>query len=403
VEWPCKRGIQVTPYFVHIGWNQIKIDLVVITDRRPHSLSRLFNSIGHGVYLGDHVDLTIHMEQTSDRVTRMFVNSFSWSQGTKRLRHRIRKGGLMPAIVESWYPSSNDNYGVILEDDIEVSPLFYTWIKYNILHYRYSKRDTGYDRIYGISLYSPRNLELLPEGRIEFDPNDVLLPNDFSPRTPYASQVPCSWGAVYFPEHWREFHHYLTTRLMDLHHSKRLKIHVPNSRSERWKKSWKKYFIEMVYLRAYVMVYPNFQDFESFSTNHLEFGTHIRHERAQVALDSFVVPLMQRNTILSQLPDHRLPRFDELPMMDLWGDLMTHDEMETVAATWHRAVSVCARWPSNHFNPQDMLCPFDTVDGVDSLDVATMTTPDIDYEHLDDQFKDLESNWDRILATQPLA
>lgn len=308
----------------------------------------------------------------------------------------------MPAIVESWYPSSNDNYGVILEDDIEVSPLFYTWIKYNILHYRYSKRDMGYDRIYGISLYSPRNLELLPEGRIEFDPNDVLLPSDFSPRTPYASQVPCSWGAVYFPEHWREFHHYLTTRLMDIRHSQRLHIHVPNSRSERWKKSWKKYFIEMVYLRAYVMVYPNFQAFESFSTNHLEFGTHIKHERAQVALDSFVVPLMQRNTILSQLPDHRLPRFDELPMMDLWGDLMTHDEMEKVAATWHQAVSMCARWPSNHFNPQDMLCPFDDVDSVDSLDVAAMTTSEIDYEHLDDQVKDLESDWGhlRILSSQ---
>ncbi|ORZ06065.1 hypothetical protein BCR42DRAFT_337439 [Absidia repens] len=446
------------------SWNQINIDLVVITDRRPHSLSRLFNSIGHSNYLGDKVDLTIHMEQSADRVTRMFVNSFSWNHGTKQLRHRIRKGGLMPAIIESWYPSDNDNYGVILEDDIEVSPLFYTWIKYNILHYRYSKSNRdSYQWIYGISLYSPRNLELMPEGRIEFDPNDNLLPGNFPPRTPYGSQVPCSWGAVYFPEHWREFHQYLTSRLLDLQAKPpRLNIHVPNSRSERWKKSWKKYFIEMVYLRAYVMVYPNFQDFESFSTNHLEFGTHIKHDRAQTALDSFVVPLMQRDTLISQLPDHQLPTFEKLPMLDLWGRLMSHETMDTVASEWHQKVSACTRRrPHERFNPQDLLCPFPLTnsnsqsietssttikkkqnktvltrhmlehveyvtvhydeqqdqdrgndnsggggslvpdmnawdDMPEPLDVATMTTSASDHEYEDDEYKDLEENWESL-------
>lgn len=440
----------------------MKVDLVVITDRRPHSLSRLLNSIGHSKYLGDKVDLTIHTEQSADRVTRMFVNSFYWEHGAKIIRHRIRKGGLMPAIIESWYPSDNNHYGVILEDDIEVSPLFYAWAKYNILHYRYNHDNAeAYPWIYGVSLYSPRNLELMPEGRISFDPNDVLLPADYPPRTPYASQVPCSWGAVYFPEHWREFHQYLTSRLLDLDSSHpRLNIFVPGSRSERWKKSWKKYYIEMVYLRAYVMVYPNFQDFESFSTNHLEFGTHIKHDRAQGAIDSFVVPLMQRDTLISQLPNERLPSIDQLPFMDLWGKLMTHEEMDDVAASWHQHVSACTRRQSyDRFDPQDMLCPFPidhttaskptpaittkkkpvktppktkhmverieyvtvyldehqqhdngTTDdpGVifdmdiwderpEPLDVASMTTSASDHDHEDDEFKDLEENWGALI------
>ncbi|KAI8341988.1 hypothetical protein BC941DRAFT_346263, partial [Chlamydoabsidia padenii] len=437
-------------------WNQVKIDVVVITDRRPHSLSRLLNSIRHTNYLGDKVDLTIHMEQSADRVTRMFVNSFHWEQGTKTTHHRIRKGGLMPAIIESWYPKDNNNYGVILEDDIEVSPLFYAWTKYNILHYRYNRNNAkAYPWMYGISLYSPRNLELMPEGRISFDPNDVLLPANFTTRTPYASQVPCSWGAAYFPEHWREFHQYLTNRILDLESSHpRLHIYVPNSRSERWKKSWKKYFIEMVYLRAYVMIYPNFQDFESFSTNHLEFGTHIKHDRAQGAIDSFVVPLMQRDTVIDQLPNQRLPSFDQLPMMDLWGHLMTHQEMDDIAANWHRHVSACTRrQPHDRFDAHDMLCPFhinhakndnitttttkkktikplaktkhmlehieyvtvyldeqqggdrnDSLVDMDTweemptpLDVATMTTSASDHEHEDDEFRDLEENWDVLL------
>ncbi|ORX50493.1 hypothetical protein DM01DRAFT_263197 [Hesseltinella vesiculosa] len=342
-------------------WNKIKVELVVITDRRPHSLSRLLSSLREAKYLGDRVDLAIHMDQTADKVTRMLVHSFRWIHGNTDLRHRIRKGGLMPAIVESWFPSSNDHYGVLLEDDIEVSPLFYVWIKYNILHYRYDPLfSNGRSWIYGISLYSPRNLELKPQGRVAFDPNDELLPSGYPARSPYASQVPCSWGAVYFPEHWREFHQYLTARLQDLDSPvPQLNTTVPQSRSNRWKKSWKKYFIELVYLRGYVMVYPNFQDFESFSTNHLEFGTHIKHTRAKSAVASFVVPLMRNDTIFSQLPDNRLPFFVELPMIDLWGNLRTHPQLYHTGVQWQRHVSACAPPSFIRFDPQDLLCPFD--------------------------------------------
>lgn len=42
----------------------------------------------------------------------------------------------MAAIVESWYPYGNDSYGLLLEDDVELSPLFYAWIKMSILKYR---------------------------------------------------------------------------------------------------------------------------------------------------------------------------------------------------------------------------------------------------------------------------
>ncbi len=45
--------------------------------------------------------------------------------------------GLLPAVVESWYPNSNHSYGLLLEDDVELSPLFYAWIKMTILRYRW--------------------------------------------------------------------------------------------------------------------------------------------------------------------------------------------------------------------------------------------------------------------------
>lgn len=345
----------------NLDWNQVRIKLVVITDRRPHSLSRLLQSAAKSTFLGDQVDLTVHMEQSADRVTRMLVNSFMWRQGQKMIRHRIRKGGLMPAIVESWYPSNDDEYAVLLEDDIEVSPLFYVWSKYAILKYRYSGNSEAYRLMYGISLYAPRNLELVPAGRVTFDPNSVLLPAGYADHTPYASQVPCSWGGVYFPEHWREFHAYLVTRLNDLNlpkdHQERL-ISVPGSRSDKWKKSWKKYFIEMVYLRASVMLYPNFQHFEAFSTNHVEFGTHVKSEKRQSVIGTFMVPLMQRDTILSQLPNQTLPLFEDLPVLDLWGQLQSLEILETIAAKYHAHISTCPR-TFGTFDPQEFFCRVD--------------------------------------------
>ncbi|KAG0180890.1 hypothetical protein DFQ29_009899 [Apophysomyces sp. BC1021] len=354
-------------------WHSMNINLVVVTDRRPHALSRLLQSLSRSHLLGDKVDLTIQMEQSADSVTQSLVNSFVWRHGDKLVRHRIKKGGLMPAIIESWYPKDRHDYAVILEDDVEVSPFFYTWAKYSILQYRYSGNLKASQLMYGVSMYSPRNIELLPQGRRPWNAEKVLSPR-YPSHMPYVSQVPCSWGAVYFPEHWREFHTYLTARLEDEKNEHLLNITVPRSRSVRWKKSWKKYFIELVYLRAYVMLYPNFQRFESFSTNHLEFGTHVKKERRHKTIDTFLVPLMQRNTILAQLPDHRLPSFEHLPVLDLWGRLVNHEHLEYKGALLHRKISACSRI-YGQFDPEDLLCPMQrTEDEIAQAQLAANVT-----------------------------
>ncbi|KAF5347157.1 hypothetical protein D9758_011092 [Tetrapyrgos nigripes] len=176
--------------------------------------------------------------------------------------------------------------------------MFYAWSKLTILRYR------TYPNLFGVSLYQPKNVELHASGRKAFKLSDVV-PSHI-PDSPYLSQIPCSWGAVYFPRHWREFHNYIALRLSELSQSSALSssspflplktIIVPDVRSNRWTKSWKKYFIEFVYLRGYTMLYPSFPDYLSLSTNHHELGVHVTTSVSS-RKQEFEVPLMSTQAL----------------------------------------------------------------------------------------------------------
>ncbi|KAI7830267.1 hypothetical protein BC939DRAFT_392954 [Gamsiella multidivaricata] len=311
------------------NWNTPEVKLVVITNNRPGSCIRLLRSLSHAHYLNDRVSLTLNMDAEADRVTLQMAGSFQWDFGEKFMRHRVRRGGLMLAVVEAWYPQGNDEYAVLLEDDVEVSPLFYVWIKYNILKYRYSPDNYLYQRMFGVSMYSQKFVETHLAGRAPFNPEDIFIETpEYELRTPFLLQLPCSWGAVYFPEHWREFHEYVADRLLDIEWNKTSlqSVQIPNSRTNRWSNSWKKLFIEMIYMRGYVMLYPNFFNFTSFSTNHLEWGTHTKQQRNSAG--TFLVPLMtDSERLLDDLPNRRLPDWDSLPVLDLWANLATSAEL----------------------------------------------------------------------------
>ncbi|EJF64269.1 hypothetical protein DICSQDRAFT_101090 [Dichomitus squalens LYAD-421 SS1] len=319
------------------NWHVPQIELSVITDHRPYSLQRLLSSLANARYFGDQVDLRINIEQTADTGTLQLVNDHRWEHGSVFYHHRVAHAGLMAAVVESWYPKGNDTYGLLLEDDVEVSPLFYAWAKLSLLRYRYGQAESRSPNLYGISLYQQKNIELHPDGRHLFNARSTFEAAGLVyPNTPYLSQIPCSWGALYFPEHWREFHEYLVTRLnasvwpLD-------EVVVPGVRSNRWTRSWKKYFIELVYLRGYVMLYPNYADYMSLSTNHLEVGSHVRDIPIETYLRKkklFNLPLMplppatlprdlaiMPSTGLLELPEARLPDWHALPVLDLLGTI----------------------------------------------------------------------------------
>lgn len=124
---------------------------------------------------------------------------------------------------------------------------------------------------------------------------------------------------------------------------------VPNVRSNKWTKSWKKYFIELVYLRGYVMLYPNYEDFVSLSTNHLEVGSHVK-VRTKEKQDLFLLPLLQLPDVSSvrstgpgllELPYSNLPSWDRLPVLNLTGSLTTHEALVSDGRTRRTELMGC--------------------------------------------------------------
>ncbi|KAH1066760.1 hypothetical protein J1N35_031747 [Gossypium stocksii] len=318
------------------NWNRMRISVNIITQSRAPSLTRLLKSLSDAYYIEDEIPISFNMDSKVDEATIKLVDSFEWLHGPKTLRRRIIQGGLIRAVSESWYPSSDDDFGLLLEDDIEVSPYYYLWIKYALLAYHYDPQ-VSLPELSSISLYTPRLVEVVKE-RPRWNPTEFF--NRSHPNTPYLHQLPCSWGAVFFPKHWREFYVYMNMRFTE--DAKANPVQIPKSRTNGWQASWKKFLIDMMYLRGYVSLYPNFPNQASFSTNHMEPGAHIsakdnvvRHDKAD-----FEVPLLMED-FRTLLPNGKLPPASKLPSLNLFNQPVSLKGLKAAGAKLGQDVLPC--------------------------------------------------------------
>ena len=119
-------------------WHVPRVHVSVITHRRPASLSRLLRSLSSAHYLGDAVSLSFSIDAGADAQTLSLARTYPWAHGPRSATLRVRRGGLIAAVVESWFPEDERSYGLLLEDDIEVSPYFYVYLKLVLLGYVYA-------------------------------------------------------------------------------------------------------------------------------------------------------------------------------------------------------------------------------------------------------------------------
>jgi len=294
---------------------EANIRIEVIANKRLPSLQRLLTSLVQANFVGATVPLDIHLEAQEPEELLRYVVQFEWPFGPKQVHLRQSKGGLINAVLESWYPASMEEMAVILEDDVEVSPFFFLWILGILKQFKGSSSVDP--RFVGISLYTPRVGELkLPRPRYNF--TSLLLENDDVERKVFRFQLPCSWGALYFAQFWMELRDYVSVRLREGGEAGRFVI--PGSRSRGWSDSWKKFAIELFWSKGYYLVYPNLPKQSSFSTNHLEVGKHIGgSSKTHLPID-YTVPLVADASVLSStLMWSSKTRLESLPLLDIFG------------------------------------------------------------------------------------
>jgi hypothetical protein len=293
------------------------LTIAIISNNRLASLKRLMASLLRVENPNNRkIKIVFNLEASSEQPLVDFVYHFHWPFGDKSIKKRIKQGGLISAVTESWYPSSDRDYGILLEDDIEVSQYFLIWIEKNLDQIYAENVNWPNTRIIGISLYTPRVTET--QMRRPLNSSHITSVLSGHPHAPFMFQTPCSWGALYFPNPWREFLDYMQHRIEYI--SYQYPVMIPGSRTNGWSASWKKYLFELMWIKGYFLVYPNFPGEHSFSTNHLEVGEHItiaEDGRLSHSKQLFTVPLLESASYLDNLETHP---FRELPYLDLFGE-----------------------------------------------------------------------------------
>lgn len=263
------------------AWTKISIDVIVHAQpERSGSLIRLLTSLKNADYFSSNVPrLTIELPHDVEEPTKRFLSKFKWppsrSQGESSLltlRHRIPQHGLTAEensikFMESFWPADPMfAHVLVLSPQAELSPLYFHYLKFALLEYRYSyNRAVAQKDLLGISLDLP--ITYLNDST-EFTP-----PKSTSTKpSPFLWQAPNSNSALYFGDKWMELHDF-TARTMFSQHSSHPPTSLGNNYVSKTYPSWLEYVLKLASTRGYWTLYPHFESWDALSTIHTDLYT----------------------------------------------------------------------------------------------------------------------------------
>ena len=154
-------------------------------------------------YCGHTMPLHVWVDAGASEPVASYVASLEWPHGSLQVTDFGAMGQSM-GIRGMWtnVTALGDHHHVLpLEDDIEVSPLYYWWLLFAAARwgpFGDAELALRTRRIVGVSLYTPRLNEIAY-------PQAKWLPEAHTTGAAFLLQVPCSWGALFFGSAWREF------------------------------------------------------------------------------------------------------------------------------------------------------------------------------------------------------
>ncbi|TQS37386.1 hypothetical protein Golomagni_02143, partial [Golovinomyces magnicellulatus] len=314
------------------AWNKISVEVVIhLQQSATGSLVRLLESLKKADYFSSRPPhLTIELPHSIDDETARYLSNFKYpvmdvlrQDNFFTLHHRISQYNLTPEensirMMESFWPADPLNSHVlILSPNGDVSPIFFHYLKYSILEYKYSSRNAhSQDSLFGISLDFPSSYL---NGTAPFVPPQVNQ-REFSP---FLWQAPNSNACLYFSEKWIELHDFISRSLK----SQKNLLAPPVTKNENISKkfpSWLEFFYQLARLKGYHLLYPNFSNNLSLVTIHNDLNRlpeeyNQDHEFEDDPPSHTEYPLLTDS--LSSFQSHRkLPNFDEFPILSWDGE-----------------------------------------------------------------------------------
>lgn len=166
----------------------MKIAIVIPSFNRPQALQRLLNSLYNARYSED-VDLIFSIDFSGNDDVKIVAEKCMWRFGNKKIICHKNNLGLRQNILFCGDLTSEYDAIILLEDDLVVSPSFFTYAIKAASFY------DNNDKIAGISLYSYSVCEI---GNFRFYP--FLDEYDT-----YFIQWPSSWGQLWTRKQWISF------------------------------------------------------------------------------------------------------------------------------------------------------------------------------------------------------
>lgn len=310
--------------------------------------------------------LTIELPHDIDAPTSSFLQSFQWPPSTElntgnllTLHHRIPQHGLTREendirVLESFWPADRSaSHVLILSPQVELSPLFYHYLKYTLLEYKYSLSKALINpHLLGISLELPtmflNETSAFTPPLMNGSKSDALGTNVV---TPFLWQAPNSNAALYFGEKWTELHEFVTNLLQSQHTLPTATTLNGENVSHKYP-SWLEHILKLARARGYWFIYPNFDNGDSIATLHDDLyqpPEEFKEENAEKATEDDVLtadpihhikPKSDQNkllktSLLNILPfDGILPNVFNMPLVTWDGEEIEAADIRPLAAEY---------------------------------------------------------------------
>jgi hypothetical protein len=371
------------------------ISVHVFAHNRVNATKRLLETLESSDYTGyaNHsLPLVIHLDGPASRDEvrahldiRELAQEFQWTHGPKIFHMEDINRGLKASWLSAWTNPRHNDMMIAFEDDIAPSPLYFQWLLKIVTDYQLLEADKRDPSLLGVSL-SPMRVDEISYPFRRWMTNEKV-PAEFPV---FLHAVPSSWGAAYFGGPWRDFLEFVDVRsspaFYDVDeaalnltgygwHTQRgdPNLWLPNSRSNNWVKSWKRYMVEFAYGRGAYTLYPSMGNSSGLATSTFMQGEHVPNGAYH---NPRVAPLVMAEDLDLGSP---LPAYEELPLVDMHGDDINRRALSRRGDALVGKVARLGRHYSALATSWGRPCLLDTASGVqDSSSSWERSTPTAD-------------------------